>query len=47
MKGYKKEDIIAMSDAEVKSRVEKADISYKMVVRKSSDNWARVLLVEC
>ena len=38
MEGYKKEEIISMSDAEVKSRVEKADISFKMVVRKSSDN---------
>lgn len=47
MEAYKKEDIFAISDAEVKSRVERADISFKMAVRKSSDNWARVLLVEC
>lgn len=38
MEGYQKEDIFAMSDADVKSRVERADISLKMVVRKSSDN---------
>lgn len=46
IEGYTKEGIFGLSDAAVKSRMERVDISSKIVARKLSDNWARVLLVE-
>ena len=46
IEGHRKEDIFGISDAEVKSRMERVNISLKMVVRKLPENEARVLLME-
>lgn len=35
--GFKKEGIFSISEATVKSRIERVDTSFKMVIRNSSD----------